>query len=79
MVPYTNLWRDVMPQAFPRDRRLPSDAEDPSIDALERPFGSAARHVSRLSVAHLRCANASADAVVGTVEKARTVAGLRGG
>ena len=77
MLPPKNLWREFMPQAFPRDRRLPSDAEDPSIDALERPFGSAARHVSQLSGAYLRCSNASADAVMGTVEKALTIAGLR--
>ena len=74
-----NLWREFMPQAFPRDSRLPSDAGDPSMHAIERPFGSAARHVSQLSVAPLRCSNASADAVMGTVEKARTIAGLRGG
>jgi len=78
MLPPKNLWRDVMPQAFPRDSRLPSAAEDPSRNAIERPFESAARHVSQLSVAPLRCSNASADAVMGTVEKARTLAGLRG-
>src|SRR5215831_12314303 len=79
MLPPTNLWREFMPQAFPRDRRLPSAAEDHNMTAIERPFGSAARHVSQLSVAPLRCSNASADAVMGTVEKARTIAGLRGG
>jgi hypothetical protein len=75
----TNLWREFMPQAVQRDRRLPSAAEDHSMKAIERPLGSAARHVSQLSGAPLRCANASADAGMGTVENARTLAGLRRG
>jgi hypothetical protein len=73
-----NLCRDFMPQAFQRYSRLQSEAEDHSRNAIERPFGSAARQVSQLSVAPLRCSNAIVDAVMGTVEKARTIAGLRG-
>ena len=78
MLPPVNLWREFMPQTVQRYRRLPSDAEDHSMHAIERPFGSAARHVSQLSGAPLRCSNASADAVMGTIEKALTIAGLRG-
>ena len=77
MLPPKNLWREFMPQAFQRYSRLQSAAEDHIRNAIERPFGSAARHVSQLSVAHLRYPNASADAVMGIVEKALTIAGLR--
>jgi hypothetical protein len=38
--------------------------------------GSAARQVFQLSVAPLRCSNAMTDAVMGTIEKALTIAGL---
>src|SRR5919201_3457248 len=77
MLPPKNLWREFMPQAFQRYSRLQSAAEDHIRNAIERPFGSAARHVSQLSGAPLRCSNASDDAVLGTVEKALSIARLR--
>jgi hypothetical protein len=72
-----NPCRDFMPQAFRRYSRLQSGAEDHIMNAISPPFGSAARQVSQLSVAHLRCSNAIVDAVMGTVEKALTIGGLR--